>query len=67
MTKEITTIKLSKKTKSRLDNLKEYRRETYEEIINKILDVMNLFKTDPEEVKRHLSLMDQKRKQMTQK
>lgn len=67
MTKEITTIKLSKKTKSRLDNLKEYRRETYEEIINKILDVMNLFKTDQEEVKRRLSLMDQKRKQMTQK
>lgn len=67
MVEEITTIKLSKKTKSRLDNLKEYKRETYEDIINKILDVMNLFKSDQEEVKRRLALMDQKRRQFMQK
>ncbi|MBI2631849.1 hypothetical protein HYW75_02500 [Candidatus Pacearchaeota archaeon] len=67
MDEEITTIKLRKKTKSRLDNLKEYKRETYEEIINKILDVMNIFKSDPEDVKRRLSLMDQKRWQFMQK
>lgn len=67
MAEEITTIKISKKTKARIDNLKEYKRETYEEIINKVLDTMNSFKTNPEEAKRRLSLIDQKRRQMTQK
>jgi len=62
MAKEITTIKIIKKTKARLDNLKEYKHETYEEIISKMLDLMNLFKTSPEEAASRLKQIDSKRK-----
>ena len=35
--REITTVKLKSKTKKRLDHLRVYRRETYDEILEKIL------------------------------
>ena len=38
----ITTIKLEKQTKKRLDNLKEHPRETYNELINKTLNIINI-------------------------
>lgn len=38
----ITTIKLEKDTKNRLDSLKEYPRESYEEVINKIINIINI-------------------------
>ena len=40
MTSENTTIKLNKKTKLRLDKLKEYKRETYDEILEKMLEIL---------------------------
>jgi hypothetical protein len=36
---EYTTILLHKETKERLANLKEYGRESYEELINKLITV----------------------------
>lgn len=57
-----TTIKLSKKTKTRLDNLKLFQRETYEEIITKMLDLMNLFKTNPQEAQKKLHQIDELKK-----
>jgi hypothetical protein len=47
MAKESTTIKISKETKSRLNKIKEYPRESYEDIIKKILYVLNLDRKDP--------------------
>ncbi len=47
MQAENTTIKLSKKTKQRLDNLKEYDRETYEQVIEKILYILNVIRKSP--------------------
>ncbi len=45
---EITTsLKLSQNTKSRLDRLKEYERETYDEVINKILNIINISIRNP--------------------
>jgi predicted DNA-binding protein len=41
MKTENTTIKISRETKQRLDNLKENGRETYEQVITKILYVLN--------------------------
>lgn len=46
--KQITTIKLNKETKSRLDRLKEHPRETYEQVLRKILFILNISKTNPE-------------------
>lgn len=43
----ITTIKITKQTKSRLDNLKTHKRETYEETIRKILGILNICKASP--------------------
>ena len=42
----ITTIKLDKETKSRLDKLKEHKRETYDEILRKMLGILNVAETD---------------------
>ena len=46
--KQNTTIKLSRKTKERLDNLREYREESYEEVIKKMLYLLNLIRKSPE-------------------
>jgi len=47
MENEITTIKISKTTKERLDNLKEFKGESYEEILKKLLYILNLTKKNP--------------------
>ena len=45
---EITTIKLTKKTKSRLNKLRSFPRESYEEILQNILEILNICRIDPE-------------------
>ncbi len=60
---DITTIKLTKKTKARLDNLKVFRKETYEEVIIKMLELLNLFRKEPEEAKRRLTQIESQRKE----
>ena len=44
----ITTIKLQKETKSRLDKLKEHNKESYEEILRKMLYILNTLRKKPE-------------------
>lgn len=44
---ENTTIKISKETKQRLDKLKEHEKESYNEIIKKILYILNLVRKNP--------------------
>ena len=44
---ETTTIKINKKTKARLDNLKEHEKESYEEVIEKILHILNITRKSP--------------------
>jgi len=60
-----TTIKLSNKTKERLDNLKEYSKESYEEVLKKILHILNQIRKDPLSGNRLLTNIDKniKRKQ----
>jgi hypothetical protein len=43
MKSENTTIKITRKTKQRLDNLREYKKESYEEVLEKILHILNIF------------------------
>ena len=40
--RNITTIKIEKQTKLRLDGIKEHHRETYNELINKMLNIINI-------------------------
>jgi hypothetical protein len=56
--KEITTIKINKKTKSRLDRLKEHERETYDQVLQKILFILNLSKSNPEKAQRIFKKLD---------
>jgi hypothetical protein len=66
-TPKITTIKLEKETKSRLDKVKEYRRETYDEILQKMLNILNLCKVSPERARARLIAIDRhKRRQNRQ-
>ncbi len=55
---EITTIKISKETKQRLDKLKEHARETYEQILRKMLFILNISKKEPEKAKKILNKID---------
>lgn len=59
---EITTIKVSKKTKERIDLLRVYGRESYDEIIQKILGVLNLCRVNPERARGRLVMIDRERK-----
>lgn len=43
----ITTIKLNKNTKSKLDQYREYRNESYDELINKLIYIIKQTKTSP--------------------
>ncbi|MFA5857341.1 MAG: hypothetical protein WC867_08315 [Candidatus Pacearchaeota archaeon] len=54
----ITTIKISTETKQRLDRLKEHPRETYEEVLKKILFVLNISKKDPDKAAKLLKRLD---------
>ena len=54
MLQEITTIKLSRETKARLDKLKVSERETYEELLQKMLFLLNLCRGNPEEARSKL-------------
>ena len=61
---KITTIKLEKETKERMDKLREHKRETYDDIIRKILFVLNMVRDSPEKAKAILEFIDEKRRRM---
>ncbi|MDP4039137.1 MAG: hypothetical protein Q8P57_00975 [Candidatus Pacearchaeota archaeon] len=58
---KITTIKLYKETKIRLDKLKMHKRESYDEIIQKMLHILNICKVSPLEAKERLKDLDRAR------
>lgn len=53
-----TTIKITKETKERIDKLKEFSRETYDEVIRKLLFILNITKKDPEKAQKILDKID---------
>lgn len=59
---KISTIKLSSSTKERLDHLQLYPRETYEEILIRILDVLNTIRQSPEKARAKLLSLDRQRR-----
>jgi hypothetical protein len=66
MTK-ITTIKLQKETKTRIEKLREHKRESYDEIIRKILWILNIIKIDTERAREILDKIDENRKRLFKK
>ena len=57
---KITTIKISTETKKRLEKLKEYDRETFNDVLNKIFYVLNTCKKEPEKAQRILINIDRR-------
>ncbi len=64
MKEKVTTLKLERETKDRLEKLREHKRETYDDIIRKILYVLNTAREEPAKAKTILEFIDEKRKRM---
>ncbi len=64
---KITTIKLDAATKNRLDKLKVHKKESYDEIIQKILYILNICKANPMNAKKILDELDIARKLLSMK
>ena len=63
MEQKITTIKLSKYNKNRLENFRIYKRETYDEIIVKILDILNTCRISPNHARMKLISIDRQKRE----
>ena len=44
----LTTIQLELSTKNKLEKMKEYKRETYDELVNKLIDISEFVNAEPE-------------------
>tara|TARA_Y100000310_G_scaffold268360_1_gene280935 strand:- start:2374 stop:2601 length:228 start_codon:yes stop_codon:yes gene_type:complete len=58
MNNKITTIKVQKETKLRLNKLKEYDLESYEQILRKMLFILSMCRKRPELAKKKLEQID---------
>ncbi len=63
MAENTTTIKVSRKTKERLEHFRIYKRETYEEILEKMLDILNLCRMSPGHARMNLIKIDGRKKE----
>ena len=59
-----TTIKIYEDTKSQLDTFREYRNESYDDVIKKVLFIVKTQKTEPELSEETLKAIDAARKRM---
>ena len=64
---QITTIKLYRETKKRLDRLKSYKRETYDELVQKVLDILNTCRANPLAARAKLISISKKKPQRQRK
>ncbi|MBU0466186.1 MAG: hypothetical protein KJ718_00265 [Nanoarchaeota archaeon] len=60
--RNITTIKLKRKTKERLDKLKVHKRDSYDEIVQRVLGILNTCRSDPDNAQEKLENLEQLRK-----
>lgn len=58
---QITTIKLSKNTKARLEKLKLHKKESHEDSIKRILGILNTLKENPFNAKVRLTEIEKTR------
>jgi len=59
---KITTMKVLEETKRRLEKLREHKRESYDDILRKILYVLNVARDEPEKARRILERIDELRR-----
>jgi predicted transcriptional regulator len=61
MLMEATTIKVHEETKSQLDKFREYRNESYDEVIKKLVFIAKTSKTKPQLSKETVQAIEQAR------
>ncbi len=61
---DITTIKIQKETKQRIDKLRENKNESYDDILRKVLYVLNVTRDEPLKAKRILERISELRQRM---
>lgn len=61
---KVTTIKLLEETKLRIEKLREHKRESYDDILKKILYVLNTARDSPDKAKRTLEKISELRHRM---
>ena len=59
---EVTTVKLYKKTKDRLEKLRMYKRESYDEILQRLLEILSLCRIDPDRARSKLIAIERQTK-----
>jgi len=64
ITGKITTIKLLEETKLRIKKLREQKGESYDDILRKILYILNTARDDPEKARRILEKISELRARM---
>ena len=55
---KISTVKLSVETKSRLNKLKLHKRESYEDVMRRILEILNICRANPFQARAKLDEID---------
>ncbi len=61
---EATTIKIYEDTKTELDKLREYKNESYDEVLKKIIFIVNKFKTEPKLSKEAITSIERARERL---
>ena len=61
-----TTIKLHTKTKNQLDKFREYKNESYDEVINKLVYIANNTKKNPQLSKETIISIEKARERIKQ-
>ena len=59
-----TTIKIHKDTKAEIDQFREYKNESYDEVLRKLLYIVKSIKKDPELSKEAIKAIEDARKRM---
>jgi hypothetical protein len=61
---KVTTIKLLEETKNRIEKLREHKGESYDDLLRKILYILNIARDDPEKARRTLEKISELRERM---
>ena len=61
---ETTTIQISSKTKRKLTEIKDYSRETYDEVVSKLISIFETLSKEPELKEEILMEIEQARKEI---
>ena len=61
---ETTTIQISSKTKRKLAEIKDYSRETYDEVVSKLISIFETLSKEPELKEEILMEIEQARKEI---